>query len=71
MTPFWIVNFLEGDSCESFFQSYWEAVLANTIGAPAPLKFFHITDGRSETLTREQLNEIAFQRLSMNTAEAD
>ena len=71
MTPFWIVNFLEGDSCESFFQSYWEAVLANTIGSPAPLKFFHITDGRSESLTREQLNEIAFQRLSMNTAEAD
>lgn len=71
MTPFWIVNFLEGDSCESFFQSYWDALKANTIGAPEPLKFFHITDGRSETLTREKLNEIAFQSLSMNTAEAD
>ena len=71
MTPFWIVNFLEGDSCESFFQSYWDAVQANTIGGPAPLKFFHITDGRSEDLTREKLNEIAFQSLSMNTTEAD
>ncbi len=71
MTPFWIVNFLEEDACESFFQSYWESLLQNTTTGPAPLKFFHITDGKADGMTKEQLNEIAFQRLSMSSPEAE
>ena len=67
MTPFWIVNFLEGDSVESFFKSYWTAVLSNTTEGSEPLKFFHITDGKEEDMTKEKLNEIASKHLTMNT----
>ena len=69
MTPFWIVNFLEGDSCESFFQSYWSAIESNSPGDAAPRKFFHITDGKAANLTKEELNEIAYKRLSMDSAD--
>ena len=71
MVPFWIVNFLEEDACESFFQSYWDSLLQNTTTQPAPLKFFHITDGKADGMTKEKLNEIAFQRLSMSSSETE
>ncbi len=70
MTPFWIINFLERDSCESFFESYWNAVESNSSANEVPLKFFHITDGKAANLTKEELNEIAFKRLSMDSADA-
>lgn len=71
MTPFWIVNFLEKDSQESFFKSYWNAYVQNNQQETIPLKFFHITDGSADSLTREELNEIAFQKLSRSTDDAE
>ena len=68
MTPFWIINFLEGDSFESFFQSYWEALESNNSSEEKPLKFFHITDGKDKALTKEELNVNARNRLSMDSA---
>lgn len=67
MTPFWIINFLEKDSCESFFNAYWNAYLQNCHGNDTPLKPFHITKGNEENLTREELNEIAFKKLTIST----
>ncbi len=69
MTPFWIINFMEKDSVESFFESYWNAVENNSSADEKPLKFFHITDGTKVDLTKEALNDIAFKRLAMDSAE--
>lgn len=66
MTPFWIINFLKKDSCESFFNAYWRAC-QNTQSEEKPIKFFHITDGKADDLTKEMLNEIAFNRLARAT----
>ncbi len=69
MTPLWIVNFLKEDSCESFFENFWNAHVQNSQQIVAPLKFFHITDGTDDSLTREGLNEIASKRLTMDEAD--
>lgn len=69
MTPFWIINFMEKGSVESFFESYWTAVESNSPADEKPLKFFHITDGTKAGLTKEALNDIAFKHLAMDTAE--
>lgn len=66
MTPFWIVNFLKEDSCESFFENFWNAYVQNSQQTVAPLKFFHITDGTDDGLTCEGLNEIASKKLTID-----
>lgn len=71
MTPFWIIIFLEKDSCESFFNAYWNAYIQNSQGEDIPLKHFYITDGNSDNLTREELNEIAFKKLTISTDNAE
>ncbi len=71
MTPFWIINFLEKDSVESFFDTYWEAFVENTKtpDGPEPLKFFHVTDGQDNELTKDALKGIATQKLSMKDSD--
>ncbi len=71
MTPFWIVNFLEKDSCESFFNTYWNAVLQKFPENRPPLKYFHITDGKADALTMEMLEEMARTRLAADTENED
>lgn len=66
MTPFWIVNFLKEDSCESFFENFWNTYVQNSQQTVAPLKFFHITDGTDDGLTCEGLNEIASKKLTID-----
>ena len=67
MTPFWIINFLEKDSCESFFNSYWNAILQKYSNGNLPLKFFYITKGWKDDMDKKKLEEIARMRLAMDT----
>ncbi|MBO7571232.1 MAG: VWA domain-containing protein [Bacteroidales bacterium] len=71
MTPFWIINFLEKDSCESFFNSYWNAILQKKSNGNLPLKFFYITQGWVKDMNKEKIEEIARMRLAMDTEEGE
>lgn len=67
MTPFWIVNFTKKDSCESFFETYWQAYRQNNSAATEEDKFFLLTDATDEGLTDAALTTIA-TRLSVDIA---
>ncbi|MBP5542074.1 MAG: VWA domain-containing protein [Bacteroidales bacterium] len=73
MTPFWIIDFIEKDSCESFFETYWQSFKHNNpdvVGKDNPdeNKFFYFTDATTADITKEKLYSIG-DRLALDGEE--
>lgn len=66
MNPLWIVNFAKKDAVESFFATYWNAVLQNTKNGTLPQQWFYITDGTSLGSHRSVIDDVA-RRLTEDT----
>lgn len=68
MTPFWIVNFAEKDSIESFFATYWKAYLQASEEVSDGNRPFYLTDATAPDMTIDALRHTAI-RLSVSQGE--